>query len=96
MLRRNTPRQIQDWLIYEQLEPFGELRDDYRAALVASEVANLGTQYRRTPKDGKMFTVEERLLKWGILKKEQVVRQPVEEQIRILKIIAMAQAAAKD
>lgn len=61
-------------MIYEKIEPFGELRADYRAAQVAYYVAG-----------NKETKIEDFLLKFN----EKRHKQTVEEQIRAFKIIAM-------
>lgn len=35
-----SSRQLSEWVAYNQLEPFGEERDDLRAAIIASVIAN--------------------------------------------------------
>ena len=46
MLRSLTGDQFWEWMAYEELEPFGELRDDYRMANTMQLLANL----QRDPK----------------------------------------------
>lgn len=38
-------------MAYEQLEPFGEYRDDLRAGIVASTIANVNSKRRYKPDD---------------------------------------------
>lgn len=40
-MRVLTTREIVEWLLYEQIEPFGEWRADLRAGIVASTFVNL-------------------------------------------------------
>ncbi len=40
MLRSLTASQFQEWLAFAELEPFGELRNDYRAATICQMVHN--------------------------------------------------------
>ena len=40
LLARISSRELTEWMAYYALEPFGEVQDEYRAALVASMVAN--------------------------------------------------------
>lgn len=56
---------------YEQVEPFGELRADYRAAQIVANASNIGFD---TQKRGR-FTVEECLL--SFVPRDEV--QPVAE-----------------
>jgi hypothetical protein len=41
MLRAMTPQHLLDWQTYALLEPFGELRADYRAAQIVTMLANV-------------------------------------------------------
>ena len=41
MLRRLTAKQFRMWEIYSELEPFGELRADYRAASIVQMIYNV-------------------------------------------------------
>ncbi len=43
-----------EWVAYSQLEPFGELRGDYRSGVVAATLANV-----HRAKDGRAFTPED-------------------------------------
>lgn len=38
--RRMTSREQSEWQVYEELEPFGERREDYRAASICLTIAN--------------------------------------------------------
>jgi hypothetical protein len=37
---RMSSRELMEWMVYYQMEPFGPAREDYRAALVSTVVAN--------------------------------------------------------
>ena len=41
MLGQMTSRQLAEWMAYDRLEPFGELRADYRNGILASMLAGL-------------------------------------------------------
>jgi hypothetical protein len=49
LLSRTTSRELSEWMVYYELEPFGEERGDLRAGIVASTVANVN----RDPKKQK-------------------------------------------
>lgn len=66
------------WEAYEALEPFGELRADYRAASIACVIANINRA-----KNQKPFTLQDFLLKFG--SEEAPKKQTWQEQ----KAIAM-------
>jgi hypothetical protein len=40
MLRQMTGRQFYEWVAYAEMEPFGERRDDYRAASIVQMIHN--------------------------------------------------------
>lgn len=51
MLGRISSRELSEWIAFDQLEPIGEPRDDYRAGLICSVLATVhsgrsGRQYR--------------------------------------------------
>ena len=37
---RMSSREFAEWMVYSQIEPFGPAREDYRAALISTVVAN--------------------------------------------------------
>jgi hypothetical protein len=88
MLRRLTAKKFVRWMIYERIEPFGQLRDDYRAALITSEVANTGYDTK-----GKRFTAEDFLLKFGG-GTTKPKKQKTEDMIKMLTIMAHSLAGA--
>jgi hypothetical protein len=65
---------------YERIEPFGELRADYRAAQIVTMVHNVAVSVEHQK------TVEDFLLKFGAKAKKQTVA----EQIMILNVMAAA------
>jgi hypothetical protein len=79
-------RQLQRWLWYEQIEPFGELRDDWRTAKLEAMIHNVNV------KSEDQKGPDEFLLRF---QPKEATRQTVSEQIMILNILAAAQAAAK-
>mgnify|MGYP001589396703 CR=1 FL=1 len=42
-------REFQDWFLYEQIEPFGEKRDDLRAGILWSLLANIHRRKGASP-----------------------------------------------
>jgi hypothetical protein len=79
-LHRVTAKTFQRWMWYEQVEPFGELRDDYRAAQIVTMVHNT------TQKQQKK--IEDFLLKFGEQKKR--AKQTPEEEARAIKLFITA------
>lgn len=47
-------RLFREWLEYEQLEPFGQWRDNFHAAMIAAILANANRDPKRTPAPIKM------------------------------------------
>lgn len=90
MLRSINKRQLFEWIAYAELEPFGEDRADWRAALVASMVHNVAVDRKHQKK------VQDFLLKFG----DQEPRKPKtwqEMKAKLLGPVATAWAAkAKD
>lgn len=86
MLRRPHKEtvQLRRWMEFEQLEPFGELRADYRTAQIVAMIHNVAV----TPKDQK--SIEEFLLKFG---ENRGKKQSVAEQVMILNAMAAAFSA---
>ena len=41
MLERMTSRQLAEWMAYDRLEPFGELRADYRNGLLIATMLRI-------------------------------------------------------
>ena len=39
--REMSAKELTEWMIYYSIEPFGGAREDYRAALVSSTIANV-------------------------------------------------------
>ncbi len=78
---RISARRFAQWMWYEQVEPFGELRADYRAAQVAAMVHNVAVGHEHQK------PVEKFLLKFD---GKTAKKQPVAEQIMILNIMAAA------
>lgn len=48
MLAEMTWQQLMEWHAYAEVEPFGEERADLRAGIVASTVANVNIDSRKT------------------------------------------------
>lgn len=50
LLERMPATEFDDWLRYEQIEPFGEIRADFRIAQLASLIANVNRDPQKQPK----------------------------------------------
>ena len=81
MLRSLTAKQFMEWEHYAQLEPFNELRQDYRIASIVTMLANVN----RDPKK-PAYKLEDFVLKF-----EQVpTKQTWQEKLSIAHAIAVA------
>ena len=56
LLSRVSSRELSEWMVYYEQEPFGEERGDLRAGIVASTVANAN---RDPKKQKKPFTAQD-------------------------------------
>lgn len=76
------------WMWYEQVEPFGELRADWRAASIIAMVHNVTrkVEHQKRPKDFLLKFEEEK----------PVRKRTAEEEARDLKILIYALAGAKE
>lgn len=93
MLRNMTAKQFAGWEHFASLEPFGELRMDYRIASVVQMIANVNRG-----KDQKPFTLDDVVLKFG--EENRKPPQPVEQKVAVAYALAtafnkMAQREAK-
>jgi len=61
MLRSLTHDQFLGWLDYAELEPFGELRDDYRMANIMQLLANINRDTKTRPQP---FTISDFLFQF--------------------------------
>jgi hypothetical protein len=62
MLRSMTWEQFLEWRTFENLEPFGEERNDYRSAHIVQTLVNLARDAKKYPNG---FPLSEFLLGWG-------------------------------
>lgn len=50
LLARISSRELTEWMAFAQVEPFGEAREDMRAALIASTIANTARDKKKRRK----------------------------------------------
>lgn len=86
MLRSMTWRQFKEWIVFADLEPFDDIRDDYRFASIVTAIANANRNPKRR---AKPYTLEDGLLKFG----DHVVKKP-KQTWQQQKAIAMFYASA--
>jgi hypothetical protein len=89
MLRAMSAKQFRDWETYAQIEPFGEMRQDYRIASVVAMIFNMAVKSEdRKP-------IKEFLLPFG--EDVEKSRQTPEQMERMAKWIALCYSVgAKD
>ena len=90
LLRRMTSKQFRAWEMYYEVEPFGELRADYRAASIVQILFNVNRG-----KDQKPITLDECLLKFGEPLQEKKKQTP-QQQFNLLKLLAAMHAGEPD
>lgn len=54
MLRRISLAQLLEWIAFYELEPFGELRQDFRMAHTMALMANLNRNHEKQPEPFKL------------------------------------------
>jgi hypothetical protein len=87
MLRSLTWKQFAELSEYKQLEPFRELRADYRAASIVQIIANVNRSKKQKP-----YTLDDMRVKFG--EQEQPKRQSQQEQFAIMMLLATAHNSA--
>lgn len=81
---RISSAEFAEWIAFNNLEPFGEERADLRAGIIASTVANVGSQGR------KQFKPQDFMPTYGPQRKP---RQSVEDMKAVLRAASKAGAA---
>ena len=84
-----TSTQLSEWEAYNELEPIGGIREDYRLAYLSSLITNLVIAVNGKP-NAKKTKPEEFLLEWGVGVQEQSTKQPqsLEQMKQALSTIA--------
>lgn len=84
MLRQITSVQLLEWLAFSRLEPFGDVREDYRMANAMQLLANVNRDSKTKPEP---FKLTDFLLKFDD-DDEAPKRQTWQEQKRIAHMFA--------
>jgi len=82
MLRSITLSQFFEWMVYSELEPFDEVRADYRTAQVVQTLINMNRDTKRHPNP---VPINECVLPFGDTELPKPQKQTWQEQ----KMIAM-------
>jgi len=82
LLARISSRELTEWQAYYNIEPFGAVRADTHAAIIASTVANTARDVKRKPKP---FTPAEFMPNFG--------REKPQSAQKLLRIAEMLNAA---
>lgn len=89
MLREITAKQFVAWGHYDQIEPFGELRADMRAAQIVQTILNVNLG-----KNQKPYALKDVLIKFEeAVSPEKKKKQSWQEQLALLKLFAKVHAA---
>lgn len=83
LLRRITAKQFRVWEAYFALEPFGEIRSDYRAAAICQMLANVNRSEKTKP-----YKLEDFLLQFDGDDKKS--KSTVQEKLTVMTVIARA------
>lgn len=81
MLEEITSRQLSEWMAYNEIEPFGEDRDDLRMGIIASTIANVNRSNGKKPYKPQDFMP---VFKVGIETEEEAGRRLAERARRAL------------
>jgi hypothetical protein len=84
MLRRLTGKQFREWEMYNQIEPFGELRADYRTAVIEKMLYDVNGGAKQ-----KALTVEDFLLQQKF-EPPTKPEAPKQDQFALMKLLAAA------
>jgi hypothetical protein len=63
MLRGMTVAQFFEWIAYAEMEPFDEIRADYRAASIVAMIANMNRDIKKHP---RALPIADFVLKFGV------------------------------
>lgn len=81
LLSQISSYELSEWMVYEQVEPFGDRRGDFQAALICMTLAN-----RLRNKDEQPFKMQDFLLDFERARAEQTM----EEQIAFAHMMTIA------
>lgn len=88
MLERMTAREFTEWMLLEQLEPFGDRRGDIQAGIVAAMIANSN----RTKKSDRVFKPLDFVPDWESAPTPARVQTP-EQQLNTMYLLQKIQNA---
>jgi hypothetical protein len=76
LLKALTSRQLAEWRAFYRLQPFGAYRDDWRAGMIASVIANCNRRKNTKP-----------FLPTDFMPQTEKPKQSVEEQLAIFEML---------
>jgi hypothetical protein len=91
MLREISAKQFIEWIAFDELEPIGGLKDDYRAASIVATLVNLRRNVEKFPAP---IPISNFLLKWGDELRNQPAVKPPQKTWQQLKLIGQVMAAS--
>lgn len=71
LMERVSEREFQEWMIFEQTNPFDDSRSDYQAALICLTLYNV----MRDPKTSQELTLDDFLIEFKAAKSEDEEEQ---------------------
>jgi hypothetical protein len=89
MLRRMSAREWAEWQLYYDVEPFGDRRGDYQAALIAKMIADVQNAKKT---GGGELTIDDLLLQFNL--RDELAPAPENKRVALESQIAMAHAIA--
>lgn len=79
LLNNISSKELTEWMVYYELEPFGEERDDLRMGIISSTIANVNRG-----KGGKVYKPED------FMPKFDKPKQTWKEQLRVVELLNIA------
>lgn len=84
MLREMSAEQLREWMVFSELEPYGEDREDKRIGIVARILANA---YRDSKQHSKPYTLAECVVSGGDAFAYEVERRQTWQEMKMLAIM---------
>lgn len=94
MLDRLSAYELAEWEAYNMLDPIGEVREDFRNAMLSCLITNIAIKWASGKKTVKLSEIADFLPQWDVTAPKEVKKQSMEEMKKALKEIAKAQNEA--
>lgn len=83
--------QLTEWEMYNRLDPIGEVREDFRMAMLESLITNIAIKWAAGKKQVKLTEITDFLPQWDQPTEKEVKVQSLEEMKKALMEIARSQ-----